>query len=145
MKNKMNIRRLLPFVALAVAAAAAFSQGLDPKSLLKPLGDSWPTYNGDYSARRFSSLTQINSSNVNALTLAWASRFSGSNGGGRGGVAIKATPLMINGVLYFSAPNNVWAVDALTGREIDRKSTRLNSSHPSISYAVFCLKKKKQH
>src|SRR5690348_17389937 len=30
--------------------------------------------------------------------------------------------------------------DADTG---DRKSTRLNSSHPSISYAVFCLKKKK--
>src|SRR4051794_41899218 len=29
-----------------------------------------------------------------------------------------------------------------THRE-DRKSTRLNSSHPSISYAVFCLKKKK--
>src|SRR5690348_17893807 len=27
----------------------------------------------------------------------------------------------------------------------DRKSTRLNSSHPSISYAVFCLKKKIQH
>src|SRR5438309_7985190 len=27
----------------------------------------------------------------------------------------------------------------------DRKSTRLNSSHSSISYAVFCLKKKKQH
>src|SRR4051794_41503586 len=29
------------------------------------------------------------------------------------------------------------------GGEADRKSTRLNSSHPSISYAVFCLKKKK--
>src|SRR4051794_41668030 len=29
-------------------------------------------------------------------------------------------------------------------REEDRKSTRLNSSHPSISYAVFCLKKKKK-
>src|SRR5690348_18417223 len=29
------------------------------------------------------------------------------------------------------------------GPEEDRKSTRLNSSHPSISYAVFCLKKKK--
>src|SRR5438876_6886076 len=29
------------------------------------------------------------------------------------------------------------------GRVGDRKSTRLNSSHPSISYAVFCLKKKK--
>src|SRR6267154_4469529 len=29
-----------------------------------------------------------------------------------------------------------------TSHDIDRKSTRLNSSHPSISYAVFCLKKK---
>src|SRR5690348_17751169 len=31
----------------------------------------------------------------------------------------------------------------IAGR-LDRKSTRLNSSHPSISYAVFCLKKKKK-
>src|SRR5690348_17490839 len=30
------------------------------------------------------------------------------------------------------------------GHRRDRKSTRLNSSHPSISYAVFCLKKKKK-
>src|SRR5207249_6175545 len=33
---------------------------------------------------------------------------------------------------------------ALIGPNGDRKSTRLNSSHVSISYAVFCLKKKKQ-
>src|SRR5699024_11412705 len=32
----------------------------------------------------------------------------------------------------------------LTGEITDRKSTRLNSSHVSISYAVFCLKKKKR-
>src|SRR5438876_8983890 len=31
-----------------------------------------------------------------------------------------------------------------TDARSDRKSTRLNSSHPSISYAVFCLKKKKR-
>src|SRR3712207_7312214 len=31
---------------------------------------------------------------------------------------------------------------ALTGEAVDRKSTRLNSSHANISYAVFCLKKK---
>src|SRR5690348_17903247 len=37
-----------------------------------------------------------------------------------------------------------WAERVLAASEIgpDRKSTRLNSSHPSISYAVFCLKKK---
>src|SRR6266487_1945652 len=36
------------------------------------------------------------------------------------------------------------AVLARLAHELDRKSTRLNSSHPSISYAVFCLKKKKK-
>src|SRR3712207_8871438 len=32
----------------------------------------------------------------------------------------------------------------LSARQVDRKSTRLNSSHANISYAVFCLKKKKK-
>src|SRR5207253_4691296 len=35
------------------------------------------------------------------------------------------------------------ALDLANGRPLDRKSTRLNSSHVAISYAVFCLKKKK--
>src|SRR5689334_24650271 len=35
-------------------------------------------------------------------------------------------------------------VNRVLERETDRKSTRLNSSHSSISYAVFCLKKKKK-
>src|SRR3712207_8399649 len=34
--------------------------------------------------------------------------------------------------------------DGAGGEVVDRKSTRLNSSHANISYAVFCLKKKKQ-
>src|SRR3712207_7292387 len=36
------------------------------------------------------------------------------------------------------------AVSFVVG-SLDRKSTRLNSSHANISYAVFCLKKKKKH
>src|SRR5438876_4572281 len=36
----------------------------------------------------------------------------------------------------------VWRGKANSASTTDRKSTRLNSSHPSISYAVFCLKKK---
>src|SRR5207245_3089463 len=35
-----------------------------------------------------------------------------------------------------------WSGDRLRAEGVDRKSTRLNSSHGSISYAVFCLKKK---
>src|SRR5438128_5625019 len=37
------------------------------------------------------------------------------------------------------------ALAELANDAVDRKSTRLNSSHGSISYAVFCLKKKKKH
>src|SRR5256886_13288394 len=47
----------------------------------------------------------------------------------------------------FSPPRRVPHGVTLIGRlfEEDRKSTRLNSSHSQISYAVFCLKKKKKH
>src|SRR6476660_1682334 len=49
-----------------------FGQGsLDPAKLLQPPTDSWPTYNGDYSGRRYSTLTKINAGNINSLTLAW--------------------------------------------------------------------------
>ena len=42
--------------------------GLDPASILKPLADSWPTYSGDYSGRRYSALTQINQTTVKGLS-----------------------------------------------------------------------------
>src|SRR3712207_7587866 len=51
---------------------------------------------------------------------------------------------------YFYSPTIVTGVDQdseIVQQEVfgpDRKSTRLNSSHANISYAVFCLKKKKQ-
>src|SRR3989449_9851246 len=43
-------------------------------------------------------------------------------------------------VLFINAPIREWSYP-----NIDRKSTRLNSSHGYISYAVFCLKKKNKH
>src|SRR5438876_9116151 len=45
--------------------------------------------------------------------------------------------------LRATAPGRVGQAPGARGSSSDRKSTRLNSSHPSISYAVFCLKKKK--
>jgi len=123
----MTNSRFLPSALLTLAATlapslaiqGAFAQGLTPSALLKPPADSWPTYNGDYSGRRFSSLTQIDSSNVHTLSLAWATRFTaGPGNGGGGNVQIKSTPLLVNGILYFTSPNNVWATDAHTGREM---------------------------
>jgi acido-empty-quinoprotein group A len=104
---------LVFFVLVAYPLGA---QGLNPQELLEPLGANWPTYNGDYSGRRFSDLTQINASNVKDLTLAWTYD--------SGGVPIKATPLMVRGVLYFTVPDHAWAVDARTGRELWHWTTK---------------------
>ena len=70
MKQTRSLLILVSMISMAVAASA---QGLDPALLTKPATDSWPTYSGDYSGRRFSSLTQINQSNVKNLGLAWVS------------------------------------------------------------------------
>jgi alcohol dehydrogenase (cytochrome c) len=77
--------------------------------------DSWPTYNGDYSGRRFSPLSKINETNIGALSLAWVFRVN--TGQGRGSV-IKGTPLQVNGIMYVTVPDHVWALDARSGREI---------------------------
>ena len=101
---------LLLIFALSFCSSRSSAQGLDPADSLKPPTDTWPTYNGDYSGRRFSTLDQINSGNIGSLALAWIFRARGAN--------IKSTSLEVNHVLYFTAPDNVWAVDARFGREI---------------------------
>ena len=132
---KMNLLPLILVAAMAPAAlhAADPPPGLDPALLTRPATEAWPTYHGDYSGRRFSTLRQINAANVKGLSLAWVHRAnlspSGAVTGGEGpekppagtggfGVDIKSTPLLVNGVLYFTAPDHVWAIDARTGREI---------------------------
>ena len=99
----------------ALLAAATLGQGLDPAKLTQPPTDSWPTYNGDYSGRRFSPLSKVNASNVDSLSLAWVYRIN--TGGGFGG-AIKATPLVVDGIMYFTIPDHVWAIDARTGEVV---------------------------
>lgn len=97
-------------ILLIAGLCRAADPSLDPAALIKPPADSWPTYNGDYSGRRFSSLKQITTANVGDLSLAWVLRVRSAD--------IKSTPLLVNGVLYFSVPDNVWAADARTGRMI---------------------------
>src|SRR5688572_6943392 len=127
------------------AAPRSAEEGLDPADVLKPLSDSWPTYSGDMPGRRYSALTQINQSTVKNLTLSWTSRLtagSGAAGGGgfgrgggggapiiTGGVgteefsgtpSVKGSILQVNGILYVTAPDHVWAIDARDGRELWR-------------------------
>src|SRR6476469_2466719 len=104
---------------LLLATSSLLAQGLNPAKLGAPPTDTWPTYNGDYSGRRYSTLTKINQSNINSLGLAWVYRANGALGGATGfGGRISATPVQVNGILYFTMPDHAWAVDARTGREV---------------------------
>ncbi len=91
--------------------ARLMAQGADAALLLNPPADSWPSYHGDYSGRRHSSLTQITPQNVKDLSLAWAFQT-------RQSAAIKSSPLLVDGILYFTVPENIWAVDARSGHLI---------------------------
>ena len=62
-------------------------------------------------------MKQIDTKNVGSLTNVWTYKASGY-GAPSFGNSLKSTPLMVNGVLYLTMPENVWAVDARTGREI---------------------------
>ena len=95
---------------LAVVSALAADSGLNPDAITKPLKNEWPTYNGDYSGARYSHLNQINQGNVRKLTLAWMMQPQS--------VGIKSMPLEVNGLLYFTTPDNVWSADARTGQII---------------------------
>jgi acido-empty-quinoprotein group A len=133
----MTMKKLCAAVCLSLLPVLLVGQGqgLDPALLMKLPTDAWPTYNGDYSGRRYSPLKQINATNVKNLTLAWIYRANtssqgalvggegpeispGLTGPGAGAISIKATPLMVNGILYFASPDHAWAVDARTGREV---------------------------
>ena len=70
----MTLRRFLLSVSLLLVPGLPAADGLDPAKLLQPPTDTWPTYNGDYSGRRFSPLKKINASSVKAMTLAWVYR-----------------------------------------------------------------------
>src|SRR5439155_9902708 len=66
--------------AVSAATTMALADGVDRALLLKKLSESWPTYSGDYSGRRYSALRQINRDNVHRLTLAWTRRLTNGPG-----------------------------------------------------------------
>jgi len=76
----------------------------------KPQPGDWLSYNGKLSANRYSELKQINTANVAGLRLKWI--FPIPHFG------LEVTPLEGDGVMYVTGPNQVFAIDALTGSQI---------------------------
>jgi alcohol dehydrogenase (cytochrome c) len=99
-------------ISLFFACTTALTaQDLETDQLLHPSADSWPLYHGDYSGRRHVRFTQITPDNVGDLSLAWAFQTNQT-------AQIKSSPLLVDGVLYFTVPDNIWAVDARSGHMI---------------------------
>ena len=96
---------------LALAPGILMGQGATPADLVKPLKDSWPTYNGDYSGRRYSGLSEINPGNLSALRAEWV--FHARNSG-----RLEVTPVVVNGLMFVTAANDASAIDARTGRVV---------------------------
>ncbi len=77
--------------------------------LITPPHEDWPSYNGDYTGRRFSALDQINVDNVGKLRAQWLFHSHNSN-------SMEVTPVVVGGVMYLTSANDALALDARTGR-----------------------------
>ena len=93
-----------PFVFIAVATLL-WSSRLAGQN-------NWVSFGQDQGGTKFSTLAQINTSNVKDLKRAWTFHTGDKSG------FFESTPLVIDSVMYFSAANGVYALDAVTGQQI---------------------------
>ena len=114
--DKTECRDLIKYLAtLDVSRPSTLSQTETiPHSAIdairQPKPGDWPTYHGSLSGNRYSALTQINTSNVKNLAVQWTASlpFAG----------LETTPLVSDGVMYVTGPNQVYALDGRNGHEI---------------------------
>jgi alcohol dehydrogenase (cytochrome c) len=71
----------------------------------------WPTYNGETGGNRYTTLTQINKNTIARLAPKWI--FPVPDGG-----QLQVTPVVVDGIMYVTAVNEVFALDAGSGRQI---------------------------
>jgi alcohol dehydrogenase (cytochrome c) len=77
----------------------------------QPVGENWTSYNGDYTGQRYSRLQQIDAANVSNLRAAWVFHPGNTQN-------LEVTPVVVRGLMYITASNDVFALDAQTGREL---------------------------
>lgn len=116
---------VLGFLAVALAASAqkhaanptfVTSQQLEVKGIKA----NWLSYNGDYTGRRFSSLTQITPLNVKNMRAQWV--FHSHNAG-----VLEVTPIVVAGIMYVTGSNDAYALDAKTGQVLWHHSWPISS------------------
>jgi quinoprotein glucose dehydrogenase len=107
-----NVIGLFVFLYMAFASRAARGQVSG--------GAEWPNYGNDPGGMRYSALAQINRDNVSKLKVAWIFHTGdvSDGSGGRKRSGFEATPILVDGTLYFTTPfNRVIALDPETGKQ----------------------------
>lgn len=113
------MRAVVPIIAIfaclpAVADSAPVAAAIDVRAetlLVTPPADNWPSYNGDYTGRRYSALSQISAANIAQLRAEWVFHARNSN-------RLEVTPAVVNGLMFVTAANDAFALDARTGRVV---------------------------
>jgi alcohol dehydrogenase (cytochrome c) len=93
---------------------ASLAVALDVRAerlLASPVAADWLSYNGDYTGRRFSVLREITAANVAQLRAQWVFHATNSSG-------LEVTPVVADGIMFVTAANNAYALDAQTGRTL---------------------------
>jgi len=72
---------------------------------------AWPTYNGDVGGNRYTTLTEIDKTTVSRLAPRWIFAVPGARG-------LQGTPIVADGIMYVTSPNECYALDAGNGRQI---------------------------
>ena len=105
-----HLRTFEPTVAKAVPTSIR-ANGPTWEQIVNPGLGEWPSYHGSLTGNRHSPLTQITSRNVHRLAPAWLFSIPGAP-------RLQGTPIVFDGVMYVTAPNEVYALDPDSGRPI---------------------------
>ncbi|MBY0496375.1 MAG: PQQ-binding-like beta-propeller repeat protein [Cyanobacteria bacterium] len=105
----MRVRaRFLLVTAAALSAAVVSAQ--QPSTALRP--GNWEHVGQDPGGTKYSTLDQINTGNVKSLQKAWTFHTGDKTG------FFESTPLVIDGTMYLTAQNGIYAIDPLTGTQL---------------------------
>lgn len=92
---------------------------------------NWLHYNGSYDGRRHSTLDQVSTTTIDALVPKWVYHVPGAT-------HLETVPIVVDGVMYVTQPNEVYAIDARTGRQIwDYHRVPARQKGPNRGVAVW--------
>ena len=112
---------------MTIPGRASGAGGIDFSRIVNPRPGDWLTYNGKLSGNRHSDLKQINTSNVSKLASKWTltiplwTQFLPDTPYYRENMryfGLETVPIVADGIMYVTGPNQAWAVDARTGTQI---------------------------